>query len=324
MTMLKGVCWLVVVHQTLKAKRREHAMKRRAFTLIELLVVIAIIAILAAILFPVFSQAREKARQASDLSNMRQLGLATLQYNQDYDEVFCPGVSNIGWWGWGWGMDPGPLVYWPALLLPYVRNAQIFVSPKFALLWNENFAQWVHYGAHGPLVQRLPDGQRALPVSYGAVSAEWFGCWPRTTAPFDSWCGPGGGWFGAFMPGFPWNIEARRAPVTLAMIGKPAETRVIVNAIDSNLKAGGELDIFNDSGQFEWGFTTVAYPQVQQFWWLINMNPPDPDRFAPFLRHVNCTFADGHAKAMRWGYACPHEYSVQDDVSVVPQRCVGR
>jgi prepilin-type N-terminal cleavage/methylation domain-containing protein len=161
-------------------------MKRRAFTLIELLVVIAIIAILAAILFPVFSQAREKARQASDLSNMRQLGLATLQYNQDHDEVFCPGVSNIGWWGWGWGMDPGPLVYWPALLLPYVRNAQIFVSPKFALLWNENFAQWVHYGAHGPLVQRLPDGQRALPVSYGAVSAEWFGCWPRTTAPFDS------------------------------------------------------------------------------------------------------------------------------------------
>ena len=60
----------------------------RGFTLIELLVVIAIIAILAAILFPVFAQARGKARQAACLSNLKQLGLATLMYAQDYDEMF--------------------------------------------------------------------------------------------------------------------------------------------------------------------------------------------------------------------------------------------
>ena len=63
---------------------------RRGFTLIELLVVIAIIAILAAILFPVFAKAREKARQSSCLSNVKQLGLGLMMYAQDYDETYMP------------------------------------------------------------------------------------------------------------------------------------------------------------------------------------------------------------------------------------------
>ena len=73
--------------------RRQHP-SGRAFTLIELLVVIAIIAILAAILFPVFAQAREKARQASCLSNMKQLGLGLQMYAQVYDEILPPAISK--------------------------------------------------------------------------------------------------------------------------------------------------------------------------------------------------------------------------------------
>lgn len=68
--------------------------QKKAFTLIELLVVIAIIAILAAILFPVFAQAREKARQSAGISNLKQINLATLQYLQDYDETFFPTATE--------------------------------------------------------------------------------------------------------------------------------------------------------------------------------------------------------------------------------------
>ncbi|MFH1855114.1 MAG: DUF1559 domain-containing protein [bacterium] len=102
---------------------------RKGFTLIELLVVIAIIAILAAILFPVFAKAREKARQTSCLSNVKQLALGMIMYVQDYDETFP--TSGV------WGVDP----IWPHQIQPYVKNWQLYKCPS-ASLWAAAPAVW--------------------------------------------------------------------------------------------------------------------------------------------------------------------------------------
>jgi prepilin-type N-terminal cleavage/methylation domain-containing protein/prepilin-type processing-associated H-X9-DG protein len=169
---------------------------RRGFTLIELLVVIAIIAILAAILFPVFAKAREKARQASCSSNVKQIVLATLMYAQDYDERLVLGLN-------GWG----PCGCGRYKLLPYIKNQQIFVCPSAANLgcyiygWNYKLndtvgvppnqeprglslgqiqspaqtAMWVESAAFTPGVGDLYD-----PESWGAPigGAHWQTAWP--------------------------------------------------------------------------------------------------------------------------------------------------
>src|SRR5262245_218992 len=91
---------------------------RRGFTLIELLVVIAIIAILAAILFPVFAQAREKARQATCASNLKQITLGVLMYVQDYDETFPV-----------WDSAVATALDWPDQVQPYIKNKQVSGCP---------------------------------------------------------------------------------------------------------------------------------------------------------------------------------------------------
>jgi len=93
-------------------------MRRRGFTLIELLVVIAIIAILAAILFPVFAKAREKARQTTCASNLKQIALGNLMYANDYDERFMPFCGDSA----SWCKSPPGCFYTAGYLQPYIKN----------------------------------------------------------------------------------------------------------------------------------------------------------------------------------------------------------
>jgi len=150
--------------------------KQRGFTLIELLVVIAIIAILAAILFPVFAQAREKARTASCGSNTRQLGLAVRMYVQDYDEHFPFG----GWMPTNTGAGgPDGTWDWQNSTAPYIKNKGLYRCPstsdrdeevangKFVFDWNLNPVNYLYNNQLG---------RNRTPVSDATV-ADPADCW---------------------------------------------------------------------------------------------------------------------------------------------------
>jgi len=104
--------------------------RQSAFTLIELLVVIAIIAILAAILFPVFAKAREKARQTACLSNMKQVALGLVQYEQDNDENTIPFMMVDP--DWGTSQNFSQVRWWPALF-PYIKSNGVLACPSAAI-----------------------------------------------------------------------------------------------------------------------------------------------------------------------------------------------
>lgn len=154
---------------------------RRAFTLIELLVVIAILGILAAILFPVFARARESARRASCASNRRQVGLALLQYVQDYDEKMpISTYHNTNYFmeslagEWDGVASPGAATNFLNIIFPYAKSTQVYACPSASRLTdtpptaNSNTNLYVN----GNIIRNMnaADAQYQAPRSVATIS----------------------------------------------------------------------------------------------------------------------------------------------------------
>jgi len=160
--------------------------ERNGFTLIELLVVITIISILAAILFPVFARARENARKAACMSNLKQIGLGMMMYIQDFDETF-----PVSWQSW----VSTDQMYWYQIIDPYIKNKQVFVCPTA-----------------GQIVKN--DGTVQFSGGYGYnISGTW-----REGAS-----GPKGNGFGYRNQGA-WYTPSGTGPVKLSEVDEPSNT----------------------------------------------------------------------------------------------------
>lgn len=240
------------------------------FTLIELLVVIAIIAILAAILFPVFAKVRDKAREASCSSNLKQLSLAILQYNQDYDETFPVGQHD----GLEWSNSP--IGHWQQTVAPYIKANGVLGCPS---------------DSTGGKV----DGWRGVDCSYAANGV--FG-WPQAF-----------GWqtarIGVMSVGKLWGSGLKNGDAaTNGSISRPTETILIAESYDSERRKVGAAENesnFNRgiifSGQGWWGSGQIPDPKRVGNW------PDGPDG-AVSVHHggdkmANFAFVDGHVKSMR-------------------------
>jgi prepilin-type N-terminal cleavage/methylation domain-containing protein/prepilin-type processing-associated H-X9-DG protein len=246
-------------------------MKRRSgFTLIELLVVIAIIAILAAILMPVFAQARAKARQASCLSNTKQIGLAVNMYLQDYDETF-PFSDNFA------VIIPGSPVqggyqYWGDAIYPYVKMRGESTHPTLK----------GGTGNYGP-VQKCPE------------VADWWTGYAYNIL------------LGYYPSGQLGSVSSapERNGVKLASLNRPAELIVIVDNqpmyswLRNNL---GRTDANSQIIHYRWFPTSNVTVCMTNYNWPASEQLFGPSRagtIIPSARHsggINCVFADGHSK----------------------------
>jgi len=151
---------------------------KKAFTLIELLVVIAIITILAAILFPVFATAREKARQTTCASNEKQLGLAYVQYTQDYDDNYpFTYIQNNGSSGAGCTNNYNTLAEWDQIIYPYVKSNAVFACPSDT----QKRQTWMSTSIRSYMIPTSPYFGDTTFFSAGVITSD--GCFKEGVSP---------------------------------------------------------------------------------------------------------------------------------------------
>jgi prepilin-type N-terminal cleavage/methylation domain-containing protein len=259
--------------------------KHKGFTLIELLVVIAIIAILAAILFPVFAQAREKARQASCLSNLKQLGLAHLMYAQDYDETLAS--------SWCFGF-PGEFSW---AVQPYMKNLQILFCPS-SRISTSSMATACNNPDVAPGGVNNPTREPYL-WGYGFNTGhQWNNDLGLTMR------GPDNG-----MNGTPVTIVINGVNVTVGLRGRP-----IVGKAMAAVAGPAQVLMIGDTADY-----TVAGLGRGDLNLTLNSNC-DRARKANWPRHSqgnSLVYADGHAKWYRYNNGILGD----GDPSVVPDVC---
>lgn len=238
----------------MSAKERRTLVKlssRKAFTLIELLVVIAIISIIAAILFPVFSQVREKARATACLNNTKQLGLAEMQYVQDNDETFWnePNVSIAN-------MPP----FYSELLMPYVKSKGVFSCPDNTKAGSLGFSSYATpsynpaYGFADPGIHSTYSGVAAgSPTTLAQLQSpselvllsDAVMYWNQTLCEPDPQKGSG--------KGSHYFVE-----------GDPNSGFPFINTIGQPLHQGGMTFVYAD-GHAKWGRVTAIPPTAPPF-----------------------------------------------------------
>lgn len=242
-------------------------MQRKAFTLIELLVVIAIIAILAAILFPVFAQAREKARAISCVSNEKQLATSILMYTQDYDEVFPTGLQQ------SWYANT-----WYVLVQPYVQNLQVFRCPDDPIGTPPSWTQpWggirLSYASNGYMKW---DGSHWSVFGIMGMSQSWMG---NTTTS---------------------QARIGRPAETILFTEKDA-LQPNINTIPGNLLDFGPGCMFTGVNWWD-GFSPGEIPNgtipANSVANPYDPNGPNGAVTAVHAQKANFAFADGHVKAM--------------------------